>query len=77
MSDITHHRSGAEAVCALALLAVATAAHPQAPAYPAKPVRLILPFPPGGPSDILGRALAQKLTEQLARKSVSRPRAAR
>ncbi|HUP95793.1 MAG TPA: tripartite tricarboxylate transporter substrate binding protein [Burkholderiales bacterium] len=26
---------------------------------------MILPFPPGGPSDILGRALAQKLTEQL------------
>jgi tripartite-type tricarboxylate transporter receptor subunit TctC len=33
--------------------------------YPAKPIRLILPFPPGGPSDILGRALAQKLTEQV------------
>ena len=34
----------------------------QAQAYPAKPLRLILPFPPGGPSDILGRALAQKLS---------------
>lgn len=33
--------------------------------YPSKPIRLILPFPPGGPSDILGRALAQKLTEQM------------
>jgi tripartite-type tricarboxylate transporter receptor subunit TctC len=33
--------------------------------FPAKTVRLILPFPPGGPSDILGRALAQKLTEQM------------
>src|SRR4026207_763001 len=33
--------------------------------FPAKTIRMILPFPPGGPSDILGRALAQKLTEQL------------
>jgi tripartite-type tricarboxylate transporter receptor subunit TctC len=33
--------------------------------FPAKTIRLILPFPPGGPSDILGRALAQKLTEQM------------
>ena len=33
-------------------------------AYPAKPVRLILPFPPGGPTDLLGRSIAQKLSEQ-------------
>jgi tripartite-type tricarboxylate transporter receptor subunit TctC len=31
--------------------------------YPTKPVRLIVPFPPGGPSDVLGRMFAQKLTE--------------
>lgn len=31
--------------------------------YPARPVRMILPFPAGGPTDILGRLLAQKLTE--------------
>ncbi len=41
-----------------------------AQAYPAKPLRLILPFPPGGPSDILGRALAQKLSEQLGQNVV-------
>jgi tripartite-type tricarboxylate transporter receptor subunit TctC len=34
-------------------------------AWPAKSVRMILPFAPGGPSDIIGRALAQKLTEQI------------
>ena len=33
--------------------------------YPGKPVRFILPFPPGGPTDILGRILGQKLGDQL------------
>ncbi|MDD2546193.1 MAG: tripartite tricarboxylate transporter substrate binding protein [Burkholderiaceae bacterium] len=32
-------------------------------AYPARPVRFIVPFPAGGPVDTVGRALAQKLTE--------------
>ena len=39
--------------------------------YPAKPVRLILPFPPGGPSDILGRAIAQKVTEQIGHQMIT------
>jgi tripartite-type tricarboxylate transporter receptor subunit TctC len=34
-----------------------------AQAYPAKPVRLIVPFPPGGNTDILGRVMAQKLAD--------------
>ena len=33
--------------------------------YPARPLRLILPFPPGGSTDLLGRTLAEKLGEQL------------
>ena len=33
--------------------------------YPAKPIRLILPFPPGAPNDMVGRALGQKLSQQL------------
>ena len=37
----------------------------QAQAWPAKPVRMILAFPPGGPTDIVSRVLAQKLGEQL------------
>src|SRR5688500_2412191 len=32
--------------------------------YPNKPVRMILSFPPGGGTDILGRTVSQKLTEK-------------
>jgi tripartite-type tricarboxylate transporter receptor subunit TctC len=46
----------------LAALAMLGAAHAQ---YPAKPVRMVIPFPPGGPTDVVGRLLAQKMGEQL------------
>ena len=50
-------------VCAVAALALASAAHGQA--YPSKPVRMIVAYPPGGGTDIVGRMLAQKLGEAL------------
>lgn len=48
---------------ALATAAATPDARAQTAAFPAKPVRLVVPFPPGGPLDTVGRAIAQKLTE--------------
>src|SRR5919109_2079769 len=36
-----------------------------AQAYPNKPIHLIVPFPPGGPTDIVGRLVGQKISEAL------------
>ena len=47
--------------CLLAL--AATASYPQG--YPSKPIRLIVPWPPTGTVDILGRTLGQKLSESM------------
>jgi len=46
--------------------------------YPSRPVRFILPFPPGGGTDTLGRAIGQKLGENLGQTVVldNRPGAA-
>lgn len=38
--------------------------------YPTKAVHMIVPFPPGGPNDILGRVVAQRLSEQLGQQVV-------
>jgi len=48
-----------------ALMCAGTAGGVCAQNYPARTIRLILPFPPGGPSDLLGRPLAQRLGEQM------------
>lgn len=48
----------------LAAMALGLAGAAQAQAYPAKSVRMVIPFPPGGTLDTVGRMLAQKLGEQ-------------
>ncbi len=47
--------------CVFAALAFSAAVHAQA--YPAKPLRMIVAYPPGGGTDIVGRMVAQKLGE--------------
>lgn len=49
----------------LLVLACCLPASALAQAYPAKPLRLLLAFPPGGPTDINARVFAQKLSEQM------------
>ena len=55
------------ACCVLSCVAPQPAA---AQNYPAKSVRFIVPFAPGGPTDIFGRAISQKLTESMGQSFV-------
>jgi tripartite-type tricarboxylate transporter receptor subunit TctC len=50
---------------ALAFAALPFAAPARADSYPDKPIRIIVPFPPGGAVDILGRLVGQRLGQQL------------
>jgi tripartite-type tricarboxylate transporter receptor subunit TctC len=57
-------------VLRLAAAAAASVAAPSlasAEVYPARPVRVIVPFAPGGPTDVFARLMAQKLTEQFGK----------
>jgi tripartite-type tricarboxylate transporter receptor subunit TctC len=54
----------------LAFAGAPATASAQQGAYPAKPVKLVIPYPPGGGTDITGRAMAQKLSEFLGQSVV-------
>ena len=59
----TRFSTARRALLALAFLGLAAGAHAQD--YPSKPIRLVIPYAPGGATDILGRSIAQKLGELL------------
>ena len=62
---MNHRRTLLKAAAASAAAAsLPIGAHAQA-GYPGKPIKLIIPFPPGGSTDIVGRLLAQRLSQPL------------
>ncbi len=60
---------------AMALAVVGAAAAQQAPAYPTRPIRLIIPWPPGQATDLAARVLAQRFSEILGQPVVPENRA--
>src|SRR6516225_4788204 len=55
---------------ALTAIALSFPAPASAQRYPEKPIKLIVPFPPGGPMDTLARFMAQPLSERLGQSIV-------
>ena len=53
-----HLAAGAAALTAVSRIA-------SAQAYPTRPVRVVVPFPAGGPADVLARLMGQRLSERL------------
>lgn len=65
--NITHTlRRTLLGLAAAALLPLAAWAQ----AYPSKPITLLVPFPPGGPTDLVARVLAKKMSEQMGQSIV-------
>src|SRR5215212_1565483 len=50
-------------VCAAVAAVVSATLHAQS--FPARPIRLVVPFAPGGANDVLGRIFAQRMSESL------------
>lgn len=61
---MTAQESSVRRAMLLCLAATALPSFAQSSVYPTGPVRLIVPFPAGGPSDVLGRVVALKLTDR-------------
>ena len=55
---------------AVSTLLISPSAVLAADSYPSKPIKLIIPFPPGGSNDIAGRLIATKLSERLGKQVV-------
>ena len=65
-------------LCALACVTLHAATSAHAQPYPSKPIRMIVPFPPGGPIDVMGRLVGDRLQQGLKQTVVieNRPGAA-
>ena len=74
MHSTTHApcRSRLMLACAAAAIGIAALAAPSAHAqsYPTKPITLIVPFPPGGPTDLVARVLAQTMSGQMGQQII-------
>jgi tripartite-type tricarboxylate transporter receptor subunit TctC len=63
MSQFSQHRR--RALLLAAVLALGTTFSAQADNWPSKPIKLVVPYPPGGAADTVGRVFAEKLSESL------------
>lgn len=74
MHSTTHapRRSRLMLACAAAAIGIAALAAPfaHAESYPNKPITLIVPFPPGGPTDLVARVLAQTMSGQMGQQII-------
>lgn len=60
---------------AIAALAIAASAPALAQAYPSKPITLLVPYAPGGATDIIGRVIAEELSQSIGQRVVVENRA--
>ncbi|MCC6531787.1 MAG: tripartite tricarboxylate transporter substrate binding protein [Burkholderiales bacterium] len=63
-------RIAAALAVAVSGVALTDMQHAQAQAYPTRPVRMIVPFPPGGNTDIIARIVAPRMTESLGQQLI-------
>ena len=70
-SKNARHHPTLRRVCAVAALVCAPAAMPaHAAEFPDHPIKLVVPFPPGGPTDLVSRVIAKKMSEDLGQQVV-------